>query len=36
MPVSTGSPPEEHARFTGLNTTYTRKFGFPFIIAVRG
>ncbi len=34
--VSTGSPPEEHSRFTGLNTTYTKKFGFPFIIAVKG
>ena len=28
--------PEEHARFTKLNDTYTQKFGFPFIIAVRG
>ncbi|GEO84053.1 MULTISPECIES: 2-oxo-4-hydroxy-4-carboxy-5-ureidoimidazoline decarboxylase [Alphaproteobacteria] len=27
---------EEHARFTGLNTAYTEKFGFPFIIAVKG
>ena len=27
--------PAEHARFTELNTTYTEKFGFPFIIAVR-
>lgn len=26
----------EHARFTELNTTYTKKFGFPFIIAVKG
>ncbi|MCW0001672.1 2-oxo-4-hydroxy-4-carboxy-5-ureidoimidazoline decarboxylase [Pararhizobium sp. YC-54] len=26
----------EHARFTGLNTAYTDKFGFPFIIAVKG
>jgi len=26
----------EHARFTELNTTYVEKFGFPFIIAVRG
>jgi OHCU decarboxylase len=26
----------EHARFTGLNTAYTKKFGFPFIIAVKG
>jgi OHCU decarboxylase len=28
--------PVEHQRFTGLNTTYTQKFGFPFIIAVKG
>ncbi|MDH7801637.1 MULTISPECIES: 2-oxo-4-hydroxy-4-carboxy-5-ureidoimidazoline decarboxylase [unclassified Rhizobium] len=28
--------PEEHARFTELNTAYTQKFGFPFIIAVKG
>lgn len=28
--------PEEHARFTALNTAYTTKFGFPFIIAVKG
>jgi OHCU decarboxylase len=28
--------PEEHARFTGLNAAYTKKFGFPFIIAVKG
>lgn len=28
--------PQEHARFTELNTTYTEKFGFPFIIAVKG
>lgn len=28
--------PEEHARFTELNDAYTQKFGFPFIIAVRG
>lgn len=28
--------PEEHARFTELNTAYTEKFGFPFIIAVKG
>ncbi|WP_105384256.1 2-oxo-4-hydroxy-4-carboxy-5-ureidoimidazoline decarboxylase [Neorhizobium alkalisoli] len=27
---------EEHARFTELNTAYTIKFGFPFIIAVKG
>lgn len=28
--------PQEHARFTELNAAYTRKFGFPFIIAVKG
>ena len=28
--------PEEHARFTEFNTGYTEKFGFPFIIAVKG
>ena len=28
--------PEEFTRFTALNTAYTAKFGFPFIIAVRG
>ena len=28
--------PEEHARFTALNAAYTEKFGFPFIIAVKG
>lgn len=28
--------PEEHARFTHLNTAYMDKFGFPFIIAVKG
>ena len=28
--------PQEHARFTELNSAYTEKFGFPFIIAVRG
>lgn len=28
--------PEEHQRFTALNKTYTKKFGFPFIIAVKG
>nr|CAD6409597.1 OHCU decarboxylase [Rhizobium sp. Q54] len=28
--------PEQHARFTELNTAYTEKFGFPFIIAVKG
>ena len=27
---------EEFARFTALNTQYNAKFGFPFIIAVRG
>lgn len=27
---------EEHARFTALNDAYTTKFGFPFIIAVKG
>jgi OHCU decarboxylase len=26
---------EEHARFTDLNTRYVKKFGFPFIIAVK-
>ncbi|HEV7437779.1 MAG TPA: 2-oxo-4-hydroxy-4-carboxy-5-ureidoimidazoline decarboxylase [Pseudorhizobium sp.] len=28
--------PQEHARFTELNDAYTEKFGFPFIIAVKG
>jgi len=28
--------PEEFARFTRLNTAYRDKFGFPFILAVRG
>lgn len=28
--------PAEHARFTELNGTYVTKFGFPFIIAVKG
>jgi OHCU decarboxylase len=28
--------PQEHARFTELNNAYTEKFGFPFIIAVKG
>jgi OHCU decarboxylase len=28
--------PEEHARFTELNSAYVEKFGFPFIIAVKG
>ncbi|MEK9726247.1 MAG: 2-oxo-4-hydroxy-4-carboxy-5-ureidoimidazoline decarboxylase [Rhodospirillaceae bacterium] len=27
---------DERARFTALNDAYTAKFGFPFIIAVRG
>ncbi|WP_105414898.1 2-oxo-4-hydroxy-4-carboxy-5-ureidoimidazoline decarboxylase [Neorhizobium sp. T25_27] len=27
---------EEHARFTELNAAYMEKFGFPFIIAVKG
>ena len=27
---------EEHARFSELNATYVDKFGFPFIIAVKG
>lgn len=27
---------EEHARFTALNSSYVEKFGFPFIIAVKG
>ncbi|WDZ75626.1 2-oxo-4-hydroxy-4-carboxy-5-ureidoimidazoline decarboxylase [Ensifer adhaerens] len=27
---------EEHQRFTALNDAYTKKFGFPFIIAVKG
>jgi OHCU decarboxylase len=27
---------EEHARFTELNAAYVEKFGFPFIIAVKG
>ncbi|MFC5401902.1 2-oxo-4-hydroxy-4-carboxy-5-ureidoimidazoline decarboxylase [Cohnella soli] len=27
---------EEHDLFTGFNRTYTEKFGFPFIMAVRG
>ena len=26
----------ERARFTALNEAYTAKFGFPFIIAVKG
>jgi OHCU decarboxylase len=26
----------EHARFTDLNSAYVQKFGFPFIIAVKG
>lgn len=28
--------PQEHARFTELNTAYVEKNGFPFIIAVKG
>ena len=28
--------PDEYARLTALNTAYQEKFGFPFIIAVRG
>lgn len=28
--------PEEHARFSELNKAYVSKFGFPFIIAVKG
>lgn len=28
--------PEEFSRFTELNDAYTAKFGFPFIIAVKG
>ncbi len=28
--------PDEHARFTGLNSRYVERFGFPFIIAVKG
>jgi OHCU decarboxylase len=27
---------DEHARFTTLNDAYVEKFGFPFIIAVKG
>lgn len=27
---------DEHARFTELNSAYVEKFGFPFIIAVKG
>ena len=27
---------DEHARFTALNDSYVEKFGFPFIIAVKG
>ncbi len=27
---------QEHARFTALNDAYVGKFGFPFIIAVKG
>ncbi|GIL39317.1 2-oxo-4-hydroxy-4-carboxy-5-ureidoimidazoline decarboxylase [Roseiterribacter gracilis] len=28
--------PDEFARFQTLNATYTKRFGFPFVIAVRG
>ena len=28
--------PEELGRFTGLNTSYRERFGFPFIMAIRG
>ncbi|OCW55542.1 2-oxo-4-hydroxy-4-carboxy-5-ureidoimidazoline decarboxylase [Hoeflea olei] len=28
--------PAEHARFTDLNSRYMERFGFPFIIAVKG
>jgi len=28
--------PDEHARFTAQNAAYMEKFGFPFIIAVKG
>lgn len=28
--------PEEHARFTALNAAYRERFGFPFILAVKG
>ncbi|MET0748511.1 MAG: 2-oxo-4-hydroxy-4-carboxy-5-ureidoimidazoline decarboxylase [Rhizobium sp.] len=28
--------PQEHARFSELNKAYVSKFGFPFIIAVKG
>lgn len=28
--------PQEHVRFTALNTAYVEKNGFPFIIAVKG
>ncbi|WP_439616070.1 2-oxo-4-hydroxy-4-carboxy-5-ureidoimidazoline decarboxylase [Shinella sp.] len=28
--------PHEHARFSALNAAYVEKFGFPFIIAVKG
>ena len=29
-------PPEEYARFQALNTAYREKFGFPFVMAVKG
>lgn len=31
-----GAPPDELARLRALNEAYAEKFGFPFIIAVRG
>ena len=27
---------EEHAEFSELNQSYTKKFGFPFVVAVKG
>jgi len=32
----TSLSPEEFTRFTGLNTRYRERFGFPFIFAVKG
>ena len=32
----TGCTPEEYAQIQGLNASYNDKFGFPFILAVRG
>ena len=29
-------PPEEYDRFQALNTAYREKFGFPFVMAVKG